>query len=220
MTPGVALTCPATRHGRRPASRCVALVFAVGVLMPVSARADWQITPYLAVAFGGDTNIIKLGLDPGGAVKKRHNGFGVSAGWISSGWFGVEGDLAFAPAFFGDRSETVATSRLTSLSGNIVVLVPRRVVGDSLRPYATGGLGLVRAAVSFDSDALEPLARNLMGFNVGGGVTGFLTDRAGVRWDLRYFRGTSGDDDLSVTGGTGTPTLSYWRLSMGVVLRY
>jgi len=202
---------------------CVALAVAVGVLgvlVPATARAEWHITPYLAVAFGGDTNIIALGLDPGGAVKKRHNGFGVSAGLISNGWFGVEGDFAVVPGFFGDRSVTVASSRLTTLSGNVVVLVPRRIVGDSLRPYATGGFGLVRAGVSFDSDGLERFSRNLIGFNVGGGVTGFLTDRAGVRWDVRYFRGRSGDDDLPVTGGIGTPTLSFWRLSMGVVLRY
>lgn len=217
MTPGVALPGPAARRRARRVAVCLGLACLVGLLNPRPARADWHIVPYLAVAFGGDTNIIDLNL--AGAVEKRHDGFGVSVALISSGWLGVEGDLAFAPSFFGSGDPRTAASRLTTLSANIVLLVPRRVVGDSLRPYATGGLGLLRTRVNFDSDALEPVARNLAGFNVGGGVTGLLTDRAGVRWDLRYFRGTGGDD-VPVTGAIGTAKLSFWRISMGVVLRY
>ena len=30
--------------------------------------------------------------------------------------------------------------------------------------------------------------RSLVGINVGGGAMGFLTERVGVRWDVRYFR--------------------------------
>lgn len=218
MTARVAPPSPVARRLTRRLAGSLGVVCLAGLLAPLEAGADWHIVPSLSVMFGGDTNIVDLNL--GGTVEKRHDAFGVSVGLIGDGWMGVEGDLAFAPSFFGGDSVggLTTSSRLTTVMGNFVVLVPRRIVGDSLRPYAVGGLGLVRARVDyFGGLAVD---RNLLGFSVGGGVTGFLTDRAGVRWDLRYFKGTSGDETLAVTGGTGRASLSFWRLSMGVVLRY
>ena len=33
---------------------------------------------------------------------------------------------------------------------------------------------------------------NLPAIDVGGGVTGFVTNRVGVSWDVRYFRSVAG----------------------------
>ena len=50
---------------------------------------------------------------------------------------------------------------------------------------------------------------NLLGMNIGGGAVGMLSDRIGVRFDLRYFRnikGVSAEDlDFPVTGGESGP---------------
>jgi hypothetical protein len=48
---------------------------------------------------------------------------------------------------------------------------------------------------------------------------GFISDRTGLKWDLRYFRNIKSDEGASGVG-FGTPSLSFWRLSMAVVLRY
>ena len=50
----------------------------------------------------------------------------------------------------------------------------------------------------------------------GGGVTGFLSNRVGVSWDLRYFRSFGGD---SRGFSIGNEQLSYWRAMMAVAIR-
>jgi hypothetical protein len=60
-----------------------------------------------------------------------------------------------------------------------------------------------------------------MGFNLGGGVAGFFTDKVGVRGDLRYFRklkaGSSSANDLDVFD---VDTLSFWRGTVGITFRF
>ena len=64
-------------------------------------------------------------------------------------------------------------------------------------------------------EALE-IHNTLPAMNVGGGATGFVSDRWGLNWDVRYFRGSSRDaKGLSI----GSERLSFWRASMAVVLR-
>jgi hypothetical protein len=57
---------------------------------------------------------------------------------------------------------------------------------------------------------------NLLALDVGGGAIGFLSPRAGVRFDLRHFKNLSND---RTAVAFGTTRLSYWRLSIGLVLR-
>jgi hypothetical protein len=77
---------------------------------------------------------------------------------------------------------------------------------------------LVRARTEDAVNALS-ITENLPAFNVGGGVTGFLSETWGVSWDLRYFRSMSEPE-----GGTGTsigsPRLSFWRANFALALRY
>jgi hypothetical protein len=61
-----------------------------------------------------------------------------------------------------------------------------------------------------------------MGMNVGGGAVGFLTDRTGVRFDLRYFKNVRGID-LEERGepiSVGPVQLRFWTLSFGVVIKH
>ena len=50
------------------------------------------------------------------------------------------------------------------------------------------------------------------------GVTGFLSDRIGLIWEARYF---SSVGDRKARGFSfGAEQLSFWRASMGLVIRY
>jgi hypothetical protein len=132
--------------------------------------------------------------------------------------FGLEADASFAPGFFekGDQ-RTVVRSSVGTLSGSVIVALPRRIAQYSLRPYLVGGFGWMRASTG-DASFVFPLHTNMGAINVGGGVTGFLTQRFGVGWDLRYFRGvTGGPADTALA--FGRPQLSFWRASMSVVMR-
>ena len=102
--------------------------------------------------------------------------------------------------------------------GNVVVAVPKRVTKESLRPYASGGLGLMQPKAE-DFLGVFPVDRSLLGMNVGGGVIGFITRRTGVRWDIRRFRTVKGKED-SGAFANASARLSYWRGTMGLVIRY
>ena len=68
-----------------------------------------------------------------------------------------------------------------------------------------------------DSNDVLPVSSTLPAVDVGGGVTGFLTDRIGVSWDVRHFRSVGGEArDLSI----GREQLSFWRANMALVFRY
>ena len=61
--------------------------------------------------------------------------------------------------------------------------------------------------------------RTLPAVDIGGGVTGFLTESVGLNWDLRYFRTVGGSSELRGVN-FGTERLSFWRANMAVAFRY
>ncbi len=61
--------------------------------------------------------------------------------------------------------------------------------------------------------------RQLLDPASGGGAVGFLTDRAGLRFDLRYFSNLKPSDSPKAIA-LGPTQFSYWNASVGVVLRY
>jgi hypothetical protein len=69
-----------------------------------------------------------------------------------------------------------------------------------------------------DVDDQFDIDRNALGFNLGGGVFGFVTDRVGIRGDLRYFRQmTEADDDNLDFDLTA---FRFWRGTVGVSFRF
>ena len=60
--------------------------------------------------------------------------------------------------------------------------------GGGVRPYVTGGAGLLRSNISATTFFPNDFHANDFGINVGGGVHGYFNDRVGLRGDLRYFR--------------------------------
>jgi hypothetical protein len=59
---------------------------------------------------------------------------------------------------------------------------------------------------------------NNLGWDVGGGLIGFVGDHIGVRGDLRYFHSFQDRTFLGFT--LGNAKLTYGRASVGVVLKF
>ena len=183
------------------------------------ARADFLITPYVGSVFGGSTTLLDLDV---GATSSKHWMFGGSAAWLSDQILGVEADFSMVPGFFQNSGGTglVIGSRVTTLTGSVIAALPLSVTRESLRPYVVGGLGLLRAAAEDPLDLItvnEALPADWLGLQLGAGAIGLITDRAGVRFDLRHSRTLSRDTTLR---GERTSKLSFWRATFGVTLRY
>ncbi len=178
---------------------------------PASASADWFLTPFYGVTFGRQTSLVDLE-DATGTTKQV---FGGSVSFMGSGIVGVEGDIAYAPGYFQRGGVLVVDSSLTTVMGNVVITTPLSWTRESLRPYIVGGIGWMRASTNVTLNALA-VNDNLLAIDVGGGVMGFFNDRTGVRFELRYF---SSIGEPEGAASFGTARLSYWRASVGLVLR-
>lgn len=184
------------------------------IIVPVEARADWLIIPFFGGTFSGGTTLI----DPEQGARSKQLIFGGSGAWLTSGLFGVEGDFGYAPRYFerDNLAGTVVRSQLSTLVGNVILTVPLAVTRESLRPYLVGGLGLMHAGIE---DSVGPLVdQNLLALDIGGGAIGFVSTRTGVRFDVRHVRSVRGDSE-SLTG-VNRARLSFWRATIGVVVRY
>lgn len=199
----------------RPAFRRALLFAALFVCTGgADARADFLITPFVGSVFGGNTTLLDLDI---GAASSKHWTFGGSAAWLSSHVLGFEADFAMVPGFFENSNDTglITGSRVTTLSGNVIAAMPLSISRESLRPYVSGGLGLMHVTVE-DLIGLNE-SGDWLGVQVGGGAIGLITERAGVRFDLRHARSLSRDTTLR---GDRAPKLSFWRATVGVTLRY
>jgi hypothetical protein len=187
------------------------LALALLVMLPSESLAEWQLKPFVGLDFGATTTFTDLDH----VADKPHATFGAS-GLVLGQVFGVEGDVSFAPGFFqAKRQQLIVGSGVTTATGNLVVAFPRRWSQYTLRPYVVGGGGVMRVHID-DVIGVLSVDSSLPTVDFGGGVTGFLTDRVGLCWDLRYFRSFGGD---SRGFSIGNEQLSYWRAMMAVAIR-
>lgn len=196
---------------RRPARVAVLLLALAGLAPSTASAADWLLTPFYGVSFGGQTSLV----DPEDAAGTTKQVFGGSVSFLGSGVLGVEGDVGYIPGFFQRDKVLVVSSRLWTVMGSVVVAAPLEWTRESLRPYLVGGVGTMRATLT-DALSANPVADNLLSINVGGGLVGFVNDRTGVRFELRYF---SSVGRPGVASSFGNARLSLWRASVGVVLK-
>jgi hypothetical protein len=198
---------------------CVCLLAA-----PATAAAEWHITPMIGLTFAGKTTLIDLDQGTG----KRHPNLAGSVALLGAGVLGVEGITALTPGFFesGDESPLfrpgepppIDSSRLFTLMGNVIVTAPRRWTEYGLRPFVSGGFGLIRV-YKLETLDLLPVKADLLGYNIGGGAIGFFTRNTGVRFDIRYYSTTHGTDPGNPPIATGDVNLRYMTASIGVVIR-
>jgi hypothetical protein len=111
----------------------------------------------------------------------------------------------------------VTGSQTMALMGNVVLTTPRRWTEYGLRPFVSGGLGLLRASTTYREGGPVPFTSNLTGFNIGGGAIGFLSQRTGLRFDLRYYANVHQPEQGPIA--IGRVHLSYMTASVGVVIR-
>ena len=191
------------------------LALTVFLWPPSVAFAEWQVKPFLGVTFGGGTTL----LEPEMAVGSPNVAVGIN-GLLIGDTLGVEADLGYAPGFFqtGDlQKPLVVSSSTTTLTANVLIAVPRHLTQYTLRPYFVGGGGLMHAG--FENFFGQTVTSTLPTMDVGAGVTGFLTNRFGVNWDVRYFRSLGGlDKGIGVS--IGPEELSFWRAHMALAIRF
>ena len=197
--------------------RAASLALTVWLLLPARTAADWQVRPFIGFTFGGATTFV----DPEVAIGTQNPVVGISGGWLGE-MFGIEADFGRAPGFFqsDEAAEEVrlVSSGVTTLTGNVVIALPKRLAGYGLRPYFSGGAGLTHVDVLGKFQIVE-IHRTLPTLSLGGGVTGFLTDRVGLNWDIRRLSTFRGEGE-TVGNSVGNEQLSFWRATMAVALRY
>jgi hypothetical protein len=199
--------------------RAAVFALALSLVAPAAARAEWQVRPFIGFTFGGNTTFV----DPDGAIDSQNMVIGVSGGWLGE-VFGFEGDFGRAPGFFQTDEPAIAqslvlTSAVTTLTGNAVIALPARLAGYGLRPYFSGGAGLMHVdwVGAFE---LLGVNRTLPTLSLGGGVTGFVTTDVGVSWDIRRINTLRGEGETRGNSVAGRERLSFWRATMAVALRY
>ena len=198
------------------------LAAAIVAAAPVKASADWLFTPFIGWNWGGTAGFTDIAGDFEDEFERRSN-FGASLAWMGAGAVGFEVDFGFSPNFFqdtaGDDDFEYGDSNVTTLMANLTVGAPfGGQSGGGIRPYASGGVGLMKTRID-DPDDLFEVNSTDWGVNVGGGIAGFFNDRFGLRGDVRYFRSLQDnepDDELDLALGS----FRFWRGTVGVIFRF
>lgn len=219
------------KNGMKPLLRTALTLLFLGSLA-APARADWFLTPYFGMAFGGASNQFVLN-DADDQFEQRVN-FGGSVSWRSKGIWGFELDYDAAPNFFQFTGGTNnfdlldMNSSVQTLMGNVVIAVP---VGGShgagFQPYVTAGFGTIRTQLRSASDVFDDITSNDSGFNVGAGAHFFAGTHFGIRADARYIRGfESLDDEDPITDNPffdqtiATDVFNFFRGTVGLTFRW
>ena len=183
------------------------LLTIAALALPATAHAQLQVSPFAGLNFGGDTT-------------STSGTAGVSATWWVWKWIGIEAEGAYAPMLF--EQDGFLTSRsVTTVTGNLVFSAPSgsMLSTDKFKPYATAGLGLLRPNLS-EAGGLAIAKGNALALSAGIGATWFTNDHVGIRADLRYLRGLK-ESDLDVNPfGIDFSKFSFWRPTLGIVVKF
>jgi opacity protein-like surface antigen len=191
------------------------LTAAVAVVnAPALAHAEGYVSPWVAANAG--TRFGEFG--------NSRAGFGVNAGRMGKGVIGGELDFGFSPSFFGTENDFGSNS-VIDLMGNVIVGVPLGGTrGAGIRPFLTGGVGLLRTQV--DGGTVTGTitdvssSNNMLGWNAGAGVMGYFNDHVGLRGDVKYLRGFEDmRTGIDIIDFNAPGQFHFWRASAGVVFR-
>jgi opacity protein-like surface antigen len=149
----------------------------------------FTITPFLGLGFAGD-------------YENTPAAFGAALGYGWNERLSVEGELFFTPGGEQGVLEEFDTS-VTSLAGNVLY----HFAADDFTPYATLGIGYMFADTDAEGTGLVgDDTEGAFAWNWGAGIKSAMSDRFGLRADLRYFNA----DEL---------TPDHWRIYGGVIVR-
>jgi len=183
---------------------CLLLAVAF-VLIPVQARADGYVTPW-------------LGFSIASATDNGRTAFGATAGYMGAGVFGFEGDFGYTPDSLGSSSMFSSSNTITAM-GNFILGIPiGGTHGAGVRPFVSGGVGLMRTHVESGTLVDLSLTNNSFGYNVGAGMMGFFNQHVGLRGDVRYLRALR-DTNLGPGVDFDPARRGYLRFSGGVTFR-
>jgi opacity protein-like surface antigen len=191
------------------------LAAAAWAAAPARASADWMFTPFIGGTFGGSATL--TGLDTENEFERRLN-YGAALTYVGDGAVGFEIDFGYSPNFFrsdGDNGvDFIGDGNLTTAMANIVFSAPH----GGVRPYASGGIGLIKSSVDDIGQFFGSVDNNDLGFNAGAGVGGFFNDNVGIRGDIRFFRSfhDSADDGVDLDLGS----LKFWRGTVGISFKF
>src|SRR6476620_10646339 len=188
----------------RRVGKVLAIVGAMALLWaPTPARADGFVSPFAGVTFGSDDLEDKFT-------------WGVNAGWMGAGIIGGEIDFGYTPSPFGDAVD----NHVLDVMGNLIIGIPiGGQSGPGIRPYVTGGLGMIQTKIASGVSNIQDYDTKDFGFNFGGGVMGYFSNHVGMRGDVRYMR-TISDDNLLDNGlDINLGSFNFWRASIGLVIR-
>ena len=188
-----------------------ALAVAAMVFAPAPARADGLFIPFFGVNFGGDS-----GKQFSEAFETNQFNWGASLGWMGGGVFGFEGDLGYSPDFYG-KTESGGSGAFTATANMLLGIPFGGQQGFGVRPYGLVGAGVLSSRSDFGDPEID---ENNLTWSAGGGLLVFFGTRAGVRFDVRYFRTF---DDLEILGIPileSAGKVDFTRGSLGLVLRF
>lgn len=197
--------------------KALVLCALLGVVLPGRAAAEWHFTPAIGVTFAKGSNLFT---DFGGAKERSNRAFSFTVSRLGEGIVGVESVVAWTPSFFEGLPvvdfEQDGPNRALTIMGNVVLTTPRLWTEYSLRPFVSGGIGLMHLR---GDELFFSLAEDFSAFNIGAGAIGFLSDRTGVRFEMRYY-GTLGRKEVDPLLTVGERLhLRYMTASIGFVIR-
>ena len=184
---------------------CLVWAAVAVVSSPVQARADGYVTPWIGVNLASTTD-------------SGNSAFGVTTGYMGAGVFGFEADFGYSPDFFGSTSEFGNITAIAVMGNFILGLPIGGTHGAGVRPFVTGGLGLMRTHIEGGTIVNVSRSSNDAGYDVGVGMMGFFNHHVGLRGDLRYLHMLQ-DTNLGSGVDFEPGKLHYWRLSGGVTFR-
>ena len=194
-------------------TRVMATALVALTLAPVPARADILLIPFFGVNAGGDAGkTISTSFDSG-----QFN-WGASLTFMGGGVFGFEGDLGFSPDFYGKTD--VGGSRVLTATGNLILGIPfGGQQGFGIRPYGLVGAGLLQSQSDFGTGVVE-IDENNVTWSAGGGVLLFFGSKAGIRFDVRYFKTINDLEILGIAIAESPGKIDFTRTSLGFVFRF
>ena len=186
-------------------------ILAVGLTISAAgeARAQGFISPLIGYDFGGNAGCPTLSTLT--ACEDKNINFSVGFGAMGS-VLGVEEEFGYASSFFGS-APALSSSVLTAMSN--LMIVPK--IGP-VRPYMAVGIGLIKTHVNLTVPSVFTTDNNGLGWDIGGGLIGFVGAHVGLRGDVRYFHSFQ---DLSVLGlNLSSQKINFGRASVGLVLKF